>query len=253
MGLAQRYNRTLRRQILHYASWHPVTDPYEVGDYGGFRFGVFQKLGNVREFGVVPKVDIGNSSALDFTSSGMTAVRLEAGVEVKVYSNLNVEAELKIAFSGSNSMYVKAAQVNVSAMRSVEEVARQLRKRKEWDHRWRIVRKVYTAVDPVILVSTERETSFTLSGKADLLKNLELGKGSVQIPVKASSSRVVKVVGGTGPIALDLFRVRVLGSTELEVSEGKEDDDDIDESEDWASDADDPSLPLDSSQLLQDG
>lgn len=240
MTLAQRYNRILRRQILHYASWHPVTDPYEVGDFGGFRMGVFQKLGNIRDFGVTPELETGNSSSLDFTSSGMTTVRTEAGVQVKVYSELDIEAKLELSFTGSNSMYVKSAVVNVTGMRSPETVARQLDATGRWNHRWRILRKVYTAVDPVILVALERDTSFTLSAKANVLKQLEIGNGSINIPVHTSNKKAVTVVGGTGPIALDLFRVRHNGAAGLEVA--ADDDDPVDGSEEWLSDADDSDL-----------
>ncbi len=255
MGIAQRYNKILRREILHFAAWSPVTDPYEVGDYGGFRQGVFQKLGHIREFGVDPEVDAGHQAPFDFVSAGVTTVRMEGDAEVKAYSGLDVEAKLAIRFSGKNSIYLKSALVNVATMRSVAAVAAKLRRAKSadgrtWNSGWRVIRKVYTAVDPSILVSTERDTAFTLSGKARALKQLEVGKASLDIAVEVSNANVVKVIGGTGPIALDLFKAGFFGASLESLHRTKEDerdpddldDDIVDSSEGWRSDEDDREL-----------
>jgi hypothetical protein len=61
------------------------------------------------------------------------------------------------------------------------------------------------------LASKEANSTFKLSGKADALRQLELGNASANIGVEATSSSAQKIVGGSGPIALDLFRVRLLG------------------------------------------
>ena len=222
MSLPRRYNRLLRKQLRHYAAWHPVGDPYEVGDFGAFRGGIFVKLGNVEEFGVNPNPQPGAAATkLDFTSSGVTTVRTAAGATVDVFPEEPLEAKLDLTFSGDSSFYLRSTELSVAEMPSVDAVAHQLKGKRDangrrWKLRWKVIRKVYTAVDPAILASAERDASFTLTGRADALKRLELGHASADISVTSTKSDAIKISGGTGPVALDLFKVRVTGSAGLE-------------------------------------
>lgn len=221
MSLAQHYNKVLKTNLLHYAAWHPISDFYAVGDFGVFKGGIFQKLGNIAEFDMTVRVASGATSNFDYASAGTRVVRVSGGAEVQAFPDQPVEAKLTIAFSGKHSVYLKASSVNVLEMPDVDAVAHQLRGRRDslgrkWKTGWRVVRKVYGAKDPAILASTAGDTSFDLSAKADVLKALELGNGSAEVAVTASNEDVIKVTSGTGPIALDLFKLGFFGGTTLE-------------------------------------
>ena len=255
MSLPRRYNRLLRKQLRHYAAWHPVNDAYEVGDFGAFRGGIFVKLGNIREFGIDPDAQPGaDATKLDLTSSGTTVTRFAAGAAVDVFpGGDDIEAKLEIRFSGADSYYLRSARLTVSEMPSVDATAHKLKGRRapdgrRWKRRWKVIRKVYTAVDPVILASAESEAGFTLTGEADALQRLEVGNASADIAVASSDNDAVKIAGGTGPVALDLFRVRITGSAGLESAAGPaeldkawpdEPDDDPKDSFDMTADSDD--------------
>src|SRR5690606_8442051 len=71
--------------------------------------------------------------------------------------------------------------------------------------------KVYSAIDPVILASAEANAGFVLTGKADALAKLELGSASAEVTVSSTRTDAIKIAGGSGPVMLDLFRVRWLG------------------------------------------
>jgi len=222
MSLPRRYNRLLRKQLRHYAAWNPVTDAYEVGDFGAFRGGIFVKLGNISEFGVDPNPQPGaDATKLDFTSDGVTTVRTSGGATVDVFPDQPLEAKLQLSFSGRSSFYLRSTKLSVAEMPSVDAVAHQLKGRRDpngrrWKLRWKVIRKVYTAVDPAILASAQSDASFTLTGKADALKRLELGHGSADVNVTSTKSDAVTISGGTGPVAMDLFKVRITGSAGLE-------------------------------------
>lgn len=222
MNLAKKYNTLFKSRLLHYAAWSPVTDRYAVGDFGAFKNGVFQRLGNIEEFGVDPEPRTGDSSVkFDFTSSGAVIVRTSAGARVEIFPQQSVEAKLQINFSGEDGFYIRTSKLSVAEMQSVDRVAQQLKGKQDpngrrWQLRWRIVRKVYTAVEPTILASAEKNAEFTLSGSADALKALELGNGSANITVSSTRQDALQIAGGTGPIALDLFSVRLLGGAGLE-------------------------------------
>ncbi|MEM9455023.1 MAG: hypothetical protein AAGF11_12655 [Myxococcota bacterium] len=222
MKLAKEYNTLLKQRLHHYAAWSPITDRYEVGDFGAFRGGVFQKLGNIREFGVDPKPRIGASTVkFSLTSSGAVMVRTQAGAQVDVFPAQPVEAQLSIQFSGQRCTYIRTNALEVTEMPNVDAAAYQLRGHKDphgrrWKLGWRIVRKVYVADNPVILASAERNVSFSLTGQADALKQLEVGNASAAIDVSSSASDALRIVGGRGPVALDLFKVRVTGRAALD-------------------------------------
>jgi hypothetical protein len=245
MSLARQYNNALKQNVLHFAAWNPITDPYEVGDFGAFRQGVFQKLGNIREFRIDPEARAGGTSAFDYSAAGTRVVRAVGGAEVAAFPAGPVDATLSIEFSGASSVYLKVAKVQQYEMPAVDAVASRLRGRRDprgrtWKVGWRVVRKVYLAESPVILASSARNTSFTLSARADVLKAVELGQGSLEVAVSASTQDVVKIANGNGPIALDLFRLKLLGGTQLEAlpREGTDLDDR------WPADVEDDSEDL---------
>jgi hypothetical protein len=217
MSLARRYNILLKRSLQHYAAWSPVTDGFEAGDFGGFRRGVFVKLGNIREFGVDPAPQPGSSvTTFSFTSSGAVVSRTSGGVAVESFGDEDTEAKLFIEFQGENSLFIRTGEISVMEMPSVDAVAYRLRgtqdpNGRKWKSGWRVVRKVYRAENPTILASEERSASFQLKGKAGVLKQLELGNASADIAVESNQARALQIIGGAGPIALDLFKVRPSG------------------------------------------
>jgi hypothetical protein len=220
MSLAREYTRAFKRNLLHFPTWSPLIDTFEVGDYGAFRQGVFQKLGNIREFGVDPGART-SATKVRFSFSSAGAVVARGGVEA-TGSGMpqGASATLEIGFQGEEAFFVRTRDLTVMEMPAVDEVAFELvRKRdasgRQWKQAWRVVRKVYIAEDPIILASSERQTSFTLSGSAQAIAEVELGKGSAELAVTSSRGSALEIVGGKGPIAVDLFRVKLGGGARL--------------------------------------
>lgn len=216
MDLARKYARIIKSQLLHHAAWSPVTDAFEVGDYGVIRRGVFQRLGNVREFGVEPAARTSASSvSLDFTSTGTTMVRTTAGAKVAAFpTRADVQGELQIGFEADGSVFIRTGRLTVSELTAVGSTATQLlRKRdrigRKWKLGWRIIRKLYTAEDPVILAASERGARIALRGRADALGRFEAGKGTVGLTVSSKTTASLQILGGRGPVAFDLFKVRL--------------------------------------------
>lgn len=217
MDLARKYARIIKSQLLHHAAWSPVTDSFEVGDYGVIRRGVFQRLGSVREFGVDPVARTSASSvSLDFTSTGTTMVRTTAGAKVMAFpTGSDAHGELEIGFEGDGSVFIRTGRLSVTELTAVGSAATQLlRKRdrlgRKWRLGWRIIRKLYVADDPVILAAAERGARIALSGRADALGRFEAGQGAVGLTVSSKTTASLQILGGRGPVAFDLFKVRLL-------------------------------------------
>lgn len=245
MSLARRYNRLLRRHTLHFAAWNPIIDPQEVGDYGLLDRGIFRKLGHIREFGVTPVTQKGNAASFDFTSVVKTVVRIEAGMKVEVFGTGDVAAKLTIDFEGRFAALVKSPKVEVEAMTSPRLVAQQLQHKSGWKPRYRVISKVYRGTDATVIASVDNATSIELSGTANALRLFELGQASVGVSV--GGNHQLKVVGQSGPLAIDLFRVRRARAVPLMLKAmdfaAEEPDDLIDGSENWDCDTDDLGEP----------
>lgn len=217
MDLASHYAEIIRSRLLHFAAWSPVTDPYEIGDYGALRRGVFHKLGNIRELGVEPQVRPGAAAvSLSFTSAGATMVRTMGGARVAAFPAKAVEGTLEIEFQGESSVMLRSGQLAVTELAGVDAVAGRLVRARDglgrrWKLGWRIIRKLYVASDPVILVASERGARFTLRGRAEALAAVEVGRGAGELSVSCSQADALQIVGGTGPVAFDLFRARLGG------------------------------------------
>lgn len=245
MSLAKHYNVAFKRHLLHFAAWSPLLDAYEVGDYGEFSRGVFQKLGSIREFGVDPGARPGAARvSFSYASTGSTVVRGEGSG-----AGHHMGGSLQLAFEGNDALYVRTQELRVMEMPSVDAVAHQLVRKhdasgRKWSPTWRVVRKVYIATDPVILASTEKQTTFALSGRADAIAGIESGRGSADIEVTSNRANTLQITSGTGPIALDLFRVKLGGHAGL-LSFGPEhrdgDEMEIDLDDDWDGELEDDS------------
>lgn len=70
MGTARHFNKILHDEIDVYAAWLPVTNNFQLGDYGVISDGVFAKLGNIDEFEVKFNEEDGAQSHLKFRSAG---------------------------------------------------------------------------------------------------------------------------------------------------------------------------------------
>lgn len=246
MTLARRYNALFKRNLQHFAAWSPLVDSYDVGDYGVFRRGVFQRLGSIREFGVDPGArPSATKVSFSYATTGTTVVSGAGAGQPAVASRAS--GALELAFQGSDALYVRAGELRVMEMPSVDAVAHALLRThdasgRQWRPAWRIVRKVYTATDPVILASTEERTTFALSGSAQALAMLGGGRGSADITVRSNRANTLQITSGTGPIALDLFRVGLGGRAGLvSLAPGRQGEAEVelDLDDDWDGELDD--------------
>jgi len=221
MVLASTYARVMRSRLLHFAAWTPVVDPYGVGDYGACRRGVFHKLGNIREFGVEPRVRPGTCSvSLSFVSEGATMVRTVGGALVEAFPAQPVEGTLELELRGDSSIFIRTGKLSETELVGVDAVAGQLLGQRDvngraWKQGWRVIRKLYVATDPVILISSERGARFSLSGRAEALAAIEAGRGSAEVSVSSSQADALQITSGSGPVAFDLFRVRLSGHAQV--------------------------------------
>lgn len=212
-GLAKTYGRIVKRELNAHAAWFPITNTLEVGDYGLIEDGTFRPIGKISQ--QYPDVEVkkqpGNEAAIDFKSEGTSSVVLDMQGNAKTYKALgDAEGQLKITLSKENSAMIKTSITSME-MTNVADVASRLRKKKDWQNRYKVVSAVYIGENATVLCSREADTQLILSGKADILQAVEAGKADVSLQVSSNKSGVFHSVGKTGVIAIDLFKLRVIG------------------------------------------
>jgi len=212
-GLAQNYGRIVKRELNAHAAWFPVTNTFEVGDYGLIEDGTFRPIGKIsRKYpDIEVKTQPGNKTAIDFKTEGTTSTVMDMNGGVTTYQALgNAEAQLKINFSRENSAMIKAETTSIQ-MTNIGEVADALKKKGDWTRKYKIVSAVYVGKHATVLCSREAGTELTLSAKADILQAVEAGKANVALAISSNKSGVFHSVGETGVIALELFKLKLIG------------------------------------------
>ncbi len=220
MGLPKDYNKALHQHANFYAAWFPITMPYQIGDYGLFQNGVFQKIGHLTQlksdgFDVAIQTEEGKPTSIDFLSEGAKMIKVVAGAEVPQLPAANVGATVKFKFEKENSFVLKASEIQVTQMQNAHQIAQklaELRRNKKWSHRYKVVSATFTGQNCLILLSSERGTEVGFDGEASALKQLEMGKITLKPSVSFSSDTILRSIGETGVIGLSLFKLKLLGS-----------------------------------------
>ena len=194
-SFAAKYDKLFVRALSHHAVWPPLTAVVELGDFGRMRRGVFERIGNIREFGVEVAAQTGPSTSLLWS--------------VNVASELRAsDSELRLEFERDGA-YVRAAAVSVRDLRSLDTVATQLQDHgdRRWRSGWLIVGRIFIAHDATVLASDDKAGA-VLRGTAAALHELEAGRTAANIHVEVQHGEVFHAIADHGPLMFDLFRLR---------------------------------------------
>ena len=211
MSIARALARVLRDNFQMHVAWVPLTTSFSLGDYGLWRDGVFAPVGNIREFGVEPKIERGRESKLDFISSRASSTKLDASGEIP--RSLGARADVHLHFADGQSFVIKVGRLVSTRISNIAEVARQLDASKRWRWQYKVVGELFVGEHVLLIATSERDTTVSLhgsgSGPVAGLDSLKLDAG---ITVHADKQLGLNITGGAGPLGLGLFRVRISGS-----------------------------------------
>jgi len=205
MGIAQSFNKAIDKQLASHAAWMPIVNTFKIGDFGVFKDGVFQSMGNVKDKYPEINFTIEDAPPDDVTTS---------------FANLgNLDATLKFVFENADSCVIKA-KLTCKQLKNVEEIGSILAKKKDWRNKFSVVSKTYTGEKCVIICAKEAGTEVSLNASADLLKQVEIGKVEAGVGFTSNRNSAFNAIGETGVLALSLFKLNWLGNTKL-LAEGK--------------------------------
>ncbi|MGR7026213.1 hypothetical protein [Geodermatophilus sp. URMC 62] len=212
MGIAKQYNKRLHSEIGAYAAWLPMANQFELGDFGLISQGFFQRLGNIREFGVQVTGREGKPVELDYRSDGTRVVSVAGGVEVDMLPAAPIAARLRIEFRDREAYYLKASRSTVEEIPNLHEVAAKLANAPGWRKKYRVVWTTITGHDCIIATSTASSASLVLGGQADALLQVGVGAIGADVQVVSEEDVGIRVVGQTGVVGLKLFKLKVWSS-----------------------------------------
>ena len=213
MGTASQFDGILKRELNIHAAWIPITNTFKLGDYELVSDGVLVKAGNIRDdFGVPFQQAPGSEAKLNFTSKGTKVFRFAADAEVKAFPNNDVEAKLSVEFTSASSFLIKA-NLTVLEMQNVSAVAKKLADTPKWRRKFIVVSAVYTGRDCAIISSKSANSKIELSGKANVLKQFDLGAVSANLSASSKRDIGLDLVGESGVVGLALFKLPGGGAT----------------------------------------
>lgn len=211
MGVAAQFSKRLHKEINAHAAWLPVANSFELGDYGLVSDGVFQRTGNIKEFGVDFESKDSKAADIDFKSEDAKRVSVVADAEVNALPDAPIDAKLRIELGRKGSYYAKAANTTATEMSNIREVASNLARARGWRRKYRVVSSIITGQDCLIVTANADNAIFELSGQADALQYLNVGAVKAGLSVTDDTNVGVTIVGETGVVGLRLFKVRWFG------------------------------------------
>lgn len=214
MGTARQFNKVLHSEIDVHAAWLPVTNTFRLGDYGVISDGVFVKVGNIDEFGVRFSAISGQPMQLKFRSEGTRIRRFIAGVETAALPDVDIGAKLVIEFGAADSFFINA-ELNVQEMQSINQVGAALRNLDAWKRRYRVISSTYAGDGCTILSSRRANSKVEISGRADLLNLLNVGKADAGLMISAEDDIGLEIVGQRGVLGLRMFTLRFFDGTQV--------------------------------------
>jgi hypothetical protein len=205
MGLAKDFNKIIESQLNIFAAWLPVTNTYQLGDYGIIADGIFEKMGNIKEFGIEIEQQTGNESKIDFTSASVRIINFAAGAQVDVIPEGAIDAKVTFKFEKEKSFLIKSPSINVSVLANVNVVGEKLKVHPNWQLRFKVVYQTYFAKKAVIMSTVDSGTEISFTGDVKALQNLNVG--SVSVGYHSSRKLGLDLKGKDGTIGLGLFQI----------------------------------------------
>ena len=214
MGTAAIFDEIVYSALNAHAAWLPITNTFELGDYGLISNGVLVKMGNIGDFGVAFTKEVGPNSQFKFSSKGTRIAKIVGNAEVNAFSDDNLASKITLEFAHESAFFIRA-NLTVVQMQNVNQVVRNLRDAVErgWRRKFRVVSGIYTGQHCTIISSSAGQSRIELNGTAKTLKEFDLGNVAAGITASSHEDIGIELIGQSGAIGLSMFKLPwLLGS-----------------------------------------
>jgi hypothetical protein len=213
------YGRSMRTQLGHFPVWD-LGSQVNIGDYGIVEDNCFTRLGNIVEaFQATPEESVAAQPGFwEFSTEGTQVDDMDLAAALTA---MRIEASIKLNFEGAYSIYLRAAESVVKTLANAGEVGRQLANHPGWRRTYVFVASVRTAPMPVVIVSTQRNSSVLLTAHPRILEDVQAGRVEASAKIKVTGNAGLKSIGSPGALYADLMRIRLFGGLGLAALPGK--------------------------------
>ena len=213
MSLIKKYDQTLRRKFALRAVWTPGTKVH-IGDIMILKDNALTMVGNLKDENIqFTETSIAETQSMSIKSNGVSQSLLQNGVKVSMQKlDPKAEAELQISFNSEDSYLLKTPRLTGTGMEQSMKIARQIAKLPKWDFRDNyIVHKVWTAEEFTFLGTMEKGKTVTFNGTGEAIKGLLKTGINAENTITSGHMLSYKVVGSSGPVVMQVFRVKKNG------------------------------------------
>jgi len=210
MSLVRKYDKTLRRRVALRAVWLPGTE-VRVGDIMLLKNGALVSMGSLEDEHIDIRVSsIGEAQSLNLQSTGVSRSLIQNGANVTLAGlDARAEAELKLRFKQENSYFLRTPVLSGEGLEGAMNMARKIAKIPSWDHlKNYVVHKVWRASDFVFLGNLEGSSEISFKGSGEQVRNIITNGISSGLSVNGGHSINLEVMGKSGPIVMQVFRVK---------------------------------------------
>lgn len=210
MNIVKKYDKTLRRRVALRAVWLPGTS-VKPGDILISMNGALSSVGNLRDENIEYSVSsIGEAQSINLQSKGVSRTLLQHGTKVSLNAlDTEADAELKLSFKEENSYFLRTPALSGTGLDQALSVARKIAELPSWDHlKNYVVHKVWSAQDFVFLGNMESEGEIVFCGKGEFVKGLLNNGTSAGLTRSGNRSMNLEIMGKSGPIIMQVFRVK---------------------------------------------
>ena len=213
-SLPTTFDKHLRKALGARSVW-PIGSPIEIGDIIVKGDGLFNKVGNIREFGAVAQTAPHVDKSLDFTSSKVKQRIFQANAEVgKDELDLAADASVKLEFASKTQFAFKTSALSGESIQNLLVVGAKLAGATGWDHdNFYIAHETYGAANWTFLGTKESSGDIQFSGKGSgILSFLTAG---ITAGLTQSGNLELVQTGTSGKVAMNLARVKKDGSIDF--------------------------------------
>jgi len=201
----KRYVRAFKRDLDAWAVWEPGTQ-VELCDFGVVEGGRWSKLGSLWE--LVPKTEkdtVEESKPAELIFGSATISELDT--QLSAPSDL---ASVTVRFGSTDSLFVRASKSIQSRVANLQDLSERLLKAKDkWKREWYLVTGVRRAAKFTVLSAGESNAEVKVSASVANLHSFLAGNIAADAGLRFAGNVAFSFVGRSGPIHLDLARIRI--------------------------------------------
>lgn len=200
------YGTELWNATRSYAVWLPG-NAVALGDYGLLKENCFERIGKVSDLlsGYAPEISESELDELHFRSDGVSEVKT-AGRAPKDL------VKITYSVSSDSAVVFRAKKMAVRSIANLPVLSDALKNLKEWDRSWQVVTSVTSAKTFYVFIGGKKGSQFTVTSDLSVFPKLDVPLSAAQGSFRLEGDCALKIAGQSGPIMVNLHRMRILGS-----------------------------------------